>query len=194
MSTAKSMFRSLVLALAGMVLVYFGVGAMLADRWVVETARTVTAGEDRVRALVQDFARWEDWSSLKANLGAGTRREIGGQPGTAGHRITWSGPLGIATLTMTAADARSIGYDFHLQDPDEAAPRLRGRGTVAWQPEGQGASCKVTWHEDVLLDSLPMRWFGWFGALQEHIKQIQGTSLAGLQQTIDAAAKEPPPK
>lgn len=192
MTTAKVMFRSLVLALAGMVVVFFGVGAMLADRWHVEVSMTVNAGEDRVRALLHDFATWEDWSSLNANLGAGTRREVSGQAGTKGHCIRWSGPLGIATLTMTAVDARSVGYDFHQQDPGETTSRSLGRGTVTWQAGQAGSPCTVTWRDEGTWDNVVLRWWGWFGAVQEHVKQIQITSLAGLQQTIDAAGKTPP--
>lgn len=181
----------MVLALAGMVLVYLGVGYMLADRWQVDTTRTVNASAERVGALVKNFATWATWSSMQANLGPNTRREITGQPGTVGQRITWTGSLGTATLTMTTVDATAMGYDFHLRRPDqsEAEAELRGRGALRWRAEGGG--CSVAWHDEALLDSLPLRWFGWFGALQEHVREIQGTSLAGLQQAIDEAGKTP---
>jgi len=192
MSTAKSMFTTMVLALAGMVLVYVGVGYMLADRWHVDTSRAVTAGPDKVAALVKDFRTWENWSSMQANLGAGTKSEITGQPGTAIQRITWTGSLGTATLTMTAVEVDSLAYEFHLRQPDMTEPELRGKGTLRWQADGTGTA--VTWHDEALLDTLPLRWFGWFGALQEKVKQIQGTSLAGLQQTFDAAGKTPAAK
>jgi len=185
----------LALALAGTVVVLLGVGAMLAERWQVDTSRPVTGSAEQVRVLVHDFATWSDWSSLQANLGPSTHREIRGTPGTVGQQLTWSGALGVATLTMTAVAADSVSYDFHQQDPGEATPRLLGRGTIRWQQEGTGAPvCRVAWHEEVVLDSLLLRWWGWFGAVQDRVKQIQGTSLAGLQQTIDAAAKSPPPK
>ena len=200
MSTRKSSAKNnvlvyggiMVLALAGMVLVYLGFGYLLPDRWQVDTKRPVTAPAEQVARLVKDFGTWANWSSMDANLGSGTHREIAGQPGSVGQRITWTGSQGMATLTMTTVDSNSIGYDFHLQNPGETARRLSGQGTVRWQGEGSG--CVVAWHEDVLLETLPLRWFGWFGALQEKVKQIQGTSLAGLQQTIDATGQTPPPK
>jgi len=191
MSTARSMFRSLVLSLAGMVLVYLGVGSILADQWRVDTTRTVVASAEQVAALVRDFNTWKKWSSLEAHLGPQTTLEVTGDPGTIGHRMKWSGNQGLATLTMCAVAADAIEYQFHSQGPGETQLLLRGTGRLEWVAEGTG--CRVHWHDESKWDSLPGRWIGWFGALQERVKEIQGTSLAGIEKAV-AESKQPPGK
>ena len=81
----------MVLALAGMVLVYLGVGAILANEWQVDATRTVAVSAEEVGALVRDFRNWKKWSSMEARLGPQTTLEVTGEAGTVGHRMTWSG-------------------------------------------------------------------------------------------------------
>jgi hypothetical protein len=193
MSTARSMLRSLVLSLAGMVLVYLGVGSMLANEWRVDTTRTVAASAEQVAALVRDFNSWKKWSSMEARLGPQTTLEVTGDPGVIGHRMKWSGNQGLATLTMTAVTPAYIEYQFHSQGPGETQLLLRGTGRVEWVADGTG--CRVHWHDESKWDSLPGRWIGWFGALQERVREIQGTSLAGIDKAVagqQARGTQPP--
>jgi hypothetical protein len=155
MSTVQSMFKTMAVALAGMVLVYFGVGSILADRWQVDTYRTIGAEPERVRALVGDFHTWAKWSSMDATLGPQTARAVTGEPSTAGHRITWSGSQGKATLTISKATADGIDYEFHSQGPHDAELLPRGKGRVAWTRDGTGS--RVHWHDESTWDSLPGR-------------------------------------
>jgi hypothetical protein len=189
MSMPKA-FKTMALALAGMVVVFFAVGLLLSDRWHVETVRTIRAPMAKVAELVQDFGKWESWSSMKLEMGPGTQREISGTPGAVGHRIRWNAPHANAVLEVVAAGPQFLQYDFLLQVPP--APQLTpsGHGTVRWEADGEG--CRVTWSDDGTWDNLALRWFGWFGALQEQVKQVQGTSLAGLQRAIDDAAAGAP--
>ena len=182
MSTPRVMFKAMVFACVGMVLVYFGVGVILADEWHVDSARTIQVPPAKVAALVQDFGTWHDWSSMEADLGPQTQRTVTGTAGTAAHRITWSGSQGVAMLTIAAAGPDFVAYDFHAQGPGEDQPVWRGRGRIEWSPDGAG--CRVRWHDESRWDSLPGRWIGWFGALQERVRQIQGTSLEGLEQAL----------
>jgi hypothetical protein len=191
MSTARSMLRSMVLSLAGMVLVYLGVGSILANEWHVDTTRTVAASAEQVGALVRDFHTWKKWSSMEANLGPQTTLEVTGEPGTIGHQMKWSGSQGLATLTMSAVAPGAIEYQFHSQGPQETQLLLRGRGRVEWVAEGTG--CSVHWRDDAKWDSLAGRWIGWFGAIQERVKEIQGTSLAGIDRVV-AESKQSPGK
>lgn len=177
--------KTMVLALAGMVLIFLGVGSMLPDQWHVEASRVIQAPPAKVVALLQDFQTWEKWSSLKAEMGAGTQRVVSGTPGTVGHRVTWTGPHGTAMLTVASIDAESLTYDFHIQVPPAPEPQRKGQGRLRWVAEGDG--CRVTWRDDGTWDGLALRWFGWYGALQEQVKQVQGTSLAGLQREFEEA-------
>ena len=191
MSTARSMFRSLVLSLAGMVLVFLGVGSMLASEWRVDTARTLAASAEEVGALVRDFHTWKKWSSMEPRLGPQTTLEVTGDAGTIGHRMKWSGNQGLATLTISAVTSSAIEYQFHSQGPQETQLLLRGTGRVEWAAEGAG--CRVHWHDEHKWENLAGRWIGWFGALQERVREIQGTSLAGIERVV-AESKQPPPK
>ncbi|MCA8967151.1 MAG: SRPBCC family protein [Planctomycetes bacterium] len=172
-------FKTLVLTMAGTILVYYGVGAILANEWVVETSRSVTAPPAKVAAVLGDFATWKDWSQMDANLGPETQREVSGAPGTVGHAITWRGGQGLARLQLVEVTPASIRYEFTRQLPGEQELLLSGRGQVSWVPEGTGS--KVTWRDEGKWDSMPGRWIGWFGALQERMRQIQNSSLEGLE-------------
>ncbi|MFM1871765.1 MAG: hypothetical protein RL398_1187 [Planctomycetota bacterium] len=180
----STFFKTMVLAMAGMILVYYGVGMLLANDWHVETTRTVPAPAAKVLPLVQDFATWKDWSQMDANLGPETTREVAGKAGEVGHEIVWKGAQGSARLTLSAVAADSVQYEFWRQLPGETAASLRGVGTIRWR--AADSATEVTWRDDGTWDSLPGKWIGWFGALQERMRQIQTSSLSGLEQ---AAAK-----
>lgn len=186
----STFFKTLVLALAGTILVFYGVGLLLADRWYVETVRLVPAPTEKVVPLLGNFATWADWSQMNANLGPETTREVSGQPGSVGHQITWRGAQGQARLVLAGVTENGLQYEFWRQAPGEPAPSLRGQGSVRWQSVPGATvdttSTSVTWRDDGTWDNLAGRWIGWFGALQERMRQIQTSSLTGLEA---AAAK-----
>jgi hypothetical protein len=184
------MFRTMALALAGMVVVFFAVGSLLSDRWVVDSSRVVAATPAQVGAFVRDFGTWATWSSMNAELGPNTQRELHGDPGTVGHRIAWRGPQGQASLSVTAVGDDRLAYAFHVQTAAETTPRLGGTGGLVWRADADG--CRVEWHDESTWDGLPGRWVGWFGALQERVRQIQATSLEGLQQALTKRAGAAP--
>lgn len=179
-----ALFKTLVLTMAGTIVVYYGVGLILANDWHVETTRTIAQPVEKVAPVLTDFGTWKDWSLMDANLGPQTRREVSGTPGTVGHAISWFGAQGSAQLALTQVQLGSLHYEFSRQLPDEATPLVRGQGILTWQADGTG--CKVTWRDEGSWDSMPGRWIGWFGALQERMRQIQSSSLEGLER---AAAK-----
>jgi hypothetical protein len=184
----STFFKTLVLALAGTILIFYGVGMLLADRWYVETTRTVPAPVTKVVPLLGNFATWADWSQMNANLGPETTREVTGQPGTVGHQITWRGAQGHARLVLAGVADNRLQYEFWRQAPGETAAVLRGHGSVRWEAV-PGASAdttatEVTWRDDGTWDNLAGRWIGWFGALQERMRQIQTSSLTGLEAAV----------
>jgi hypothetical protein len=192
MSTSRVMLRAMVFSLAGMVVVYYGIGYLLADEWQVDTVRTIGAPPDRVASTVKDFATWAKWSSMDSNLGPETVREVSGAAGVVGHRITWSGGRGKAMLTSTAMGADFVEYEFRVEGPSHEQAHWQAAGRVEWAPEGGG--CRVRWQDRSHWDSLAGRWFAWFGAPQERMRQIQGTSLAGLEEFLAGPERQPPPK
>jgi hypothetical protein len=186
MSTSRNFLKTMVLAMAGMVLVYLGVGQVLATAWQVETTRSLGAKPEDVAALVGDLRTWSEWASTDANLGPETVRAVEGTPATPGHRIVWSGQMGKAMLTLTAITPNSVDYSFGLQAPGGPDEAGRGSGRVEWRVDA--GRCEVRWIDRGTWNNLPERWYGWFGALQEKVRQFQTTSLTGLQARLDTLA------
>lgn len=181
MSNTKFLLRTLVLSIAGSVLVFLGVGQVLASEWTVSTTHVVQAKDGAVAALVQDLRRWEDWSSLQFPLGNPTERAVSGAPGAVGQEAVWSGPLGKAAVTFDAVTPRSIEYriGFVLQGGSVGG---QFTGSIAWESRDDGVA--VTWTEHGEMSTLIERWSNWFGALQFKVQQIQQASLLSLEQFL----------
>lgn len=187
MSNVQFVFKVTALSVAGFVLVGVGVGQLLADRWTVATTRVLRAKSDRVMAAIGDLAGWQDWYAAQVDLGNPTRCEVLGTAGTVGHALRWSGPRGEASLTLQkvtvgADGAGAIDYDYGTMAAN-GGPANRGTGRVMFAPSGDG--CSVTWIDGGVWDGLMGRWWGWFGALQDRCKQIQISTLEGLQQHLE---------
>jgi hypothetical protein len=190
MSRTGLVFKALVFSLVGAILVYLGVGALLADEWRVESERLVPAAPAAVAALVGDFATWERWAAANVNLGAPTTRTIEGAPGAVGHRIVWQGPRGRSVLELTAVTAGGVDYSFANEIVGaEGAPAMHGGGAVRWR-ESPGGTL-VTWTDHGVWGNLAGRWIGWFGALQHRMRQVQSASLEGLLGATTPGATTP---
>jgi hypothetical protein len=188
MTNAGMFFKVMVLTLAATILVYLGVGQLLASSWTVETVRTLTASPAAVGAKVLDLASWQGWCAADANLGEPTVRTVTGTPGAVGQRIVWTGPKGEASLLVTALSPNSLEYRYgHRQGGPEPVERELGTGAVSW--EAEGAVTRLRWRDGGVWDNLPGKWVGWFGALQQRYQQVQGSSLVALEQLLAA----PPP-
>ena len=187
MSTPRFVFQTMVLSLAALVLVFFAVGNLLADRWEVATERTITAPPDRVLAQLRDLNTWVNWYSAEVNLGNPTTREVIGTPGSVGHTVRWSGPKGTASLTLRKVDGGVLEYDYGAEAAVKGAPVSRGVGRL--EVAADGSASRVRWTDGGQWESIALRWNGWFGALQERCKQIQGASLLNLEQQLQPAPK-----
>jgi len=186
MSTTSRVFRIVVLSLAASVLVFVGVGAVLVDRWEVDSSRVISAPPERIEPLLRDFAKWQEWSGMTVELGAGMQREIRGEPGTVGHAVAWSGSEGVAILRLSDIAPGRIDYSFLTERAGEDELVLVARGYIAYREDGAGT--RVEWHDEGLMHDLVQRWIGWFGVLQEQVRTIQATSLAGLQRAVEQPA------
>jgi hypothetical protein len=185
MSTGSAL-KTMVLALGGMVVVFFVVGALLADHYFVESHRTIAAPPAVVGKLVGDFDAWEQWSTMKVALGPQVQRTVTGAAGAAGHRVEWSGSAGGASLTLVTVEPGKVVYEYHSRRGAGPEMDLAGRGGITYV--AQGAGTLVTWHDEGQWGNYGMRWVGWFGGLQERIRQIQTSSLEGLQHAVEAPA------
>lgn len=186
MTPTARVFRTVVFALAGAVVVFVAIGYMLTDRWNVSSSRVVTAAVTRVRPLLVDFESWQGWSGMTVEVGAGVVRTIQGRPGEVGHGVTWSGAHGEARLVLVKVAPDRLDYDYLSRPPTDAESTIVGRGHIRWRAEGDGTH--LEWYDEGELPSLIARWNGWFGALQERVKTIQVSSLAGLQRRLEDGA------
>lgn len=187
MSNVSFVFRTVVLSLAGSVLVFLGVGQLLADEWTVSTTRVVPAQLSQVAGPVVDMSQWEQWCDLNPPLGNPTTREVRGDPGEAGQQIVWSGPLGRAVITLDAVTPEGVEYRLEFGVGTGAAEgsfRAGGKltGSIRWVAQDDGIA--VTWSEHGDLPTLIERWSKWFGALQEKVRQIQRASLSSLEEHV----------
>ena len=134
-SPAQVVFRCAALSLAGLILVFYGVGALLADRWSVTSERPVPGTPAAVAALVGDLRTWERWAAVQVELGPNTARAVEGEAGKPGQRLVWTGPRGKAALEVTALDAAGLSsaarafYAENRRVANGKAKRLLG-----WHP------------------------------------------------------------
>jgi hypothetical protein len=175
--------KTMALALGGMVVVFFVVGALLANHWHVETARVVKARPEQLLPLLTDWDSWDKWSTMKVTLGPQLTRTVEGKPGTIGHRVVWSGSEGSAAMSLTRIDAEGVSYDFRTRRAGDGTEVLAARGSL--QLKAQGAETLVTWRDDGEIPDYAGRWVAWFGALQESVRQLQTSCLSGLQNAVE---------
>ncbi|MFK7743016.1 MAG: hypothetical protein AB8H80_22070 [Planctomycetota bacterium] len=202
MSTPKFVLRTVAVTLAAMILVFFGVGYLLADSWQVATFRNIPEAMAPLAQRVGDLRSWQKWSSLEFALGNPTEVRFEGEAGKGGQRGIWTGPIGEAQIDLVrvAETAEEGAVDYVIgfrygQDGQQAGGRFTG--TIQWTRKGERET-QVVWTEDGQLPSMMARWSNWFGALQEKVKQVQGASLSGLEEAVRrerrAAAKEGAPE
>jgi hypothetical protein len=175
------MGRPLLIALAAVlafVLVFTAGGALLADSWRVETVRVIGAPPDRVLHELADLGTWQAWCTVDATLGPHTARSVTGERGKAGSALRWKGSQGEAALILTDVGPSAIGYEFTVSDRG-----LLGRGGCRLEPVAEGT--RVTWHDVGGLPGLPARWAGWFGAVQEAVRNQQEASLGNLARRLE---------
>jgi hypothetical protein len=180
MSSTRIVLRALVFCLAGLVLVVMGVGQLLAKDWRVVTERRLLGSTERVATLVRDCTTWPRWCRLDIQLGPQTTREITGEAGAAGQRIVWSGARGRAVLAVTSVTADSLDYTVAFEVEGSGPP---GHGRFTWSQDGDG--CRLRWSDEGSYANVILRWFGWFGALQERVKQIHASTFVELQRELD---------
>lgn len=182
-----AMPRSFVIVLfvmLGVLGVYFGIGACLPDHWQVATTRSLPCSLAMVQEQVGDLSRWQQWCGMNVTLGANTVCQASGTPGSSEQQLVWRGSQGtVDLLVLDYTPTRGIRYELGMQRQAEARSAL-GTGSIEWQE--QDGEVRVTWTEGGRFDSYPARWSGWFGAVQEHVRQNQEAGLGLLGQQLDA--------
>jgi hypothetical protein len=183
----QNFFKTLVLMLAGSILVLYGIGAILSKQWSVETTRRLRTTPAALASQLTDLRAWMKWSLANIHLGSPTETKHEGEAGKVGQRVVWTGPLGRSVLTLHAVTPDAIEYAYSYERVGETGPpSANGSGRISWAVEG--AECVVRWREGGEWENVIARWWGWFGAKQEKVGQFQISSLQSLQQELERIA------
>ena len=177
--------RVFVAALVFVLMVWFGVGALLPRAWPVETRTTLRASPAAVLPLLQSFAAWRQWSALGTTERPDTSISVEGEPGTVGHRIVWRSGPNEAAFVLTAVGPSGVEYDFLNRVGQGQTLARQEHGSIAVAAAGE--QCSVLWRDEILAAALPERWFAWFGARQDAVRKFQDASLAGLRARLEGA-------
>lgn len=175
--------RIAVVALCGVVLIYFALGSCLPSTWSVQSEQVMPAPKDRVLPLLSDFRSWQTWTTVAGTERSDTKVEVEGDAATVGHLIRWRSNSNEAALRLAVVRADGVDYEFLSRLGKDGELRVRGRGSLTAATNEQGTV--VTWRDESMLDGLTERWFAWFGAQQETAKQFQEASLSKLRMQLE---------
>ncbi|MEU1952856.1 SRPBCC family protein [Nocardia rhamnosiphila] len=108
--------------------------------YLVERATRIAAPEPRIRALIDDFHHWRDWSPWE-DADPDLRRTYSGPGSGVGARYDWEGnrKAGAGTMTITASEPGRVGIDLAFRKPFES------RNEVTFLLVASGETTEVTW-------------------------------------------------
>lgn len=175
--------RILVVALVGVVVLFFAISAILPQRWQVESSVQMPAPASRVRPLLGDFAAWQRWATLEGTVRSDTQVRVEGAPDTVGHQIVWQAQNRQARLLLTRVADDGVEYDFLTQLGDADQQLVMGHGGLTVAADGE--RCVVRWRDEGRATGFTERWFAWFGAQQEAARKFQEGSLARLRVQLE---------
>jgi uncharacterized protein YndB with AHSA1/START domain len=152
------MFKRLLLGLAALAVLLLAAGLFLPRSAHVERSMVTSASPERVFALVDGFARFNEWSPW-AELDPATVYEYSGPASGVGARMQWSSKdpsVGSGSQEVIAVEpGRSVTNRLDFGPQGLATARIDVR------PEGSGS--RVTWSMDSSFDDDYLgRYFGLF--------------------------------
>lgn len=175
--------RLAVVALVGVVALYFAVGSILPQTWSVETSSRLPGPPERIVPLLADFNAWQRWSTLAGTARSDTTVTIEGEPGKPGHQLVWRSSGNEAMLKLARVGQDGIDYDFLSRLGKEGEVQPHGHGEMRLKADGK--ETVLQWRDSSVVAGFTERWFAWFGAQQEAAKQFQEASLAKLRVELE---------
>ena len=171
------MLLTVAAVLAGVVVVLFGIGALLPADWRVERSITVQAPPTAIYPLMANFktgwVHWNPWAEPSMRI------TYSGPDEGAGAVQTWTGgDTNGGTIRLTRADPRQ-GVDFALTFGPFPID-----GRIAMSPAGD-ARTQVTWTDTGRIAGLPIYRFMRFG-LERFVGQPMERGLAKLKERAEA--------
>ncbi len=175
--------RVFLVAMVGVIALYFGLGSVLPQEWHVESSIEVPAPPARIVPLLGDFNAWQRWSDLGQTERPDTKVIIDGTPGNVGHQLLWRAPANEAALRLSRVAADGVEYDFMARLGTGQLLEPQGHGAITIEAIGDGS--RIRWRDDCRVVGFQNRWFAWFGAQQEAAHKFQEASLARLRTQLE---------
>ena len=135
------MIRKILIALAGIVVVFVAIVAMQPSEYRVARTATIAAPAPAVFAQVNDFHKWEAWSPW-AKLDPAMKQTYEGAPAGTGAIYAWAGNNEVGEGRMTLTESRPsdlIRINLEFLKPFAATSTAE----FAFKPEGNRTV--VTW-------------------------------------------------
>lgn len=97
----------------------------MAKPYTVTRSTTIQASPQRVRALVDDFHEWPQWSPWE-DLDPQMRRTYSGPDAGVGAAYAWEGnrKAGKGDMTITAAEPEHVDIALHFEKPFKERNRI----------------------------------------------------------------------
>lgn len=147
--------KRILLAVAAVVLLFFGIGLVLPSQFKVQRSIDIAAPAERVYALISAPAQWPRWTVWNQRDPA-MKVDYSGPPAGQGASWSWQSTTeGNGKMEFTeAVPNQRIGY--RLTFPDYG---MQSAGQVRLEPAGAGV--RVTWTNEGDMGGNPVnRWFG----------------------------------
>lgn len=162
------------------VIAFFGIGGMFLPASVhVERSIVVAQPPAAVFALVNSFARFNEWSPW-ADIDPNAKYSFEGPAEGVGAKMSWTGndEVGTGSQLITASEPdRSVAIDLDFGQMGVA------QSTYRLEPVAGGT--RVTWGFDSTLSANPVeRWFGLL--MDDFIGADYEKGLAKLKQVVEA--------
>jgi hypothetical protein len=135
------MLKKILIGLAAVLVVLFGVISMQPDSYTVTRVGVVPAPPDVAFTQVNDFSKWAAWSPW-AKLDPNMKLTLSANPAGKGATYAWAGNSDAGEGKMTITDSTpssSVDIDLEFLKPFESKAKTK----FTFAPEGTGT--KVTW-------------------------------------------------
>jgi ribosome-associated toxin RatA of RatAB toxin-antitoxin module len=178
----------ILLGILGVVLL--GVASLLAyastrpTDYRVERSLVMAAEPSVVFALVNDFARWPQWSPW-AKLDPQMKNEISTPSSGVGAKNSWKGKkVGSGQQVITQSDpSKSLHMDLAFLEPFESKSKV----DFTFTPDGSGT--KVVWGMNGKSESIVEKAFGIFVNMDEMLGKDFTSGLVAMKQVSEAEQK-----
>lgn len=132
--------KNILIAL-GVILVIAAIGIyFLPGHYQISNSIEINKPVNVVYSQVADYSKWKAWSPW-AEMEPDAKSTVEGEPGAAGHKMSWEGDkLGVGSMTIADVNPNvAIASDLDFLKPMKATAK------DYWKFEAEGNKTKATW-------------------------------------------------